>query len=80
MHHPFSFEGYQGESLKLVSQQNRAWSDCTDVQAGLALFWWPRLITFGFSRIRVTANHFHLKQDEGFKEDSLLFIINQFDK
>ena len=31
---------------KLIRQQyNRAWSDCTDVQAGLALqYWWQRLI------------------------------------
>ena len=31
----------------------RAWSDCTDVQAGQALYWWQRLITFGVGRIRV---------------------------
>ena len=42
---------------KLVSQQYRAWSDCTDVQAGLALYWWQRLITFGFNRIRVNVYH-----------------------
>ena len=38
---------------KLVSQQYRAWLDCTDVQAGLALYWWQSLITFGVGRIRV---------------------------
>ena len=32
-----SFYGYQDENFKLVSQQYRAWSDCTDVQADLAL-------------------------------------------
>ena len=45
------FLGYQDE--KLVSHQYRAWSDCMDVQAGLALCWWQRLITFDCSRIRV---------------------------
>ena len=39
--------------MKLVSQQYRAWSDCTDVQDGLALYWWQRLLTFGVGRIRV---------------------------
>ena len=39
--------------LPLVSQQYRAWLDCTDVQAGLALCWWQRLILFGSSRITV---------------------------
>ena len=37
----------------MASQQYRAWSDCMDLQAGLVLVWWQRLITFGFSRIRV---------------------------
>ena len=32
----------------IVSQHYRAWSDCTDMQAGLALF-----TTFSFSRVRV---------------------------
>ena len=52
-HSPLSFWGYQDENFQLVSQQYRAWSDCTDVQSGLALYWWQRLITFGVSRIRV---------------------------
>ena len=47
------FRDIQYENLKLVSQQYRAWSDCKDVQAGLALYWWQRLITFGVGRIRV---------------------------
>ena len=34
----YHFKGYQNENLKLVSQQYRAWSNCTDVQAGLALY------------------------------------------
>ena len=29
----------------MVSEQYRAWSDCTEMQAGLALYWWQRLIT-----------------------------------
>ena len=40
-------------NFKLASQQCRAWTDCMDVQAGLALYWLQRLITFGSSRIRV---------------------------
>ena len=39
----------------LVSHQYRAWSDITDVQTGLALYWWHRLITFGSNRIRVNT-------------------------
>ena len=42
----------------MVSQQYRALSNCTDVQAGLALYWWQKLITFGVGRIRV--NIFYL--------------------
>ena len=37
-------------SLILASQQYRAWSDCTDVQTGLALYWWQSLITFASRR------------------------------
>ena len=29
----------------------RTWSDYTNIQAGLALYWWQRLITFGSSRV-----------------------------
>ena len=32
-------------SCSIVSQQYRAWSDCTDMQDGLTLYWWQRLIT-----------------------------------
>ena len=39
-----SFKGYQDKNLKLVSQQYRAWSDCTDVS---------RLITISSSREKV---------------------------
>ena len=49
----YHFQGHQDENLKMVSQQYRAWLDCTDVQAGLALYWWESLITFGVGRIRV---------------------------
>ena len=41
------------KKLKLVSRQYRARSDCTDVQVGLALYWWQSLITFGVGKIRV---------------------------
>ena len=47
----------------MVSQQYRVWSDCTDVQAGLALYWWQRLITFGVSRIRVEVHSYTLFKD-----------------
>ena len=43
----------KNRTWKMVSQQYRAWSNCTDVQAGLALYWWQRLITFGSSKRRV---------------------------
>ena len=34
----YRFQGYQNENMMLVSQEYRAWSDCTDVQAGLAIY------------------------------------------
>ena len=43
----------QDENFKSVSQQYRAWSDCTDVQTGLTLYWWQTIITFGSSRVKV---------------------------
>ena len=49
----YHFKGYQDGNLKLVSQQYRAWSDCTEEQASLALYWWQSLITFGVGRIKV---------------------------
>ena len=52
----YHFKGYQDENLKLDSQQYRAWSDCMDVQAGLAQYCWQRLITFGVGKIRVKTN------------------------
>ena len=42
-------------NIKTRSQQYGAWSDCMDVQAGLALYRWQRLITIGSSRIRVVT-------------------------
>ena len=30
-------------TINVASQKYRAWSDCTDVQAGQALYWWQRL-------------------------------------
>ena len=49
----YHIQGYQDVHLKLDRQQYKAWSDCMDVQAGMALYWWQMLITFGSSRIRV---------------------------
>ena len=54
----YHFQGHQDKNLNLVSQQYRTWSDCTDVQSGLALYWWQRLITFGVGRIRVKVSSF----------------------
>ena len=49
--------GHNQISLHMIMEslepgQYRAWSDCTDVQVGLALYWRQRLITFNSSRIR----------------------------
>ena len=49
----YQFQGYQDKNLKLVSQQYRTWSDSTDLQTGLALYWWQRLISFSSRRVRV---------------------------
>ena len=49
----YHLQGYQDENLKLASQQYRPWSDCTDVQPGLALYWWQKLIIFGVGKIRI---------------------------
>ena len=46
------FRDIKMRTWKLVYQQYKAWSDCQDVQAGLALCWWQRLIIFGSIRIR----------------------------
>ena len=43
--------GYQDEKPKLISQQYRAWSDCTDVQVDMVLWYGQRLITFASSSI-----------------------------
>ena len=52
----FGTAQYQFRDIKMVSQQYRAWSDCMDVKASLALYWWQRLITFGVGRIRVNKH------------------------
>ena len=39
--------------LEISRLKTWSWSECTDVQAGLALYCWQRLITFGSGRIRV---------------------------
>ena len=49
----YQFWGYQDENFKIGSQQYRDWSDCTDVEAGLALYWWQKLMTMGSSRVSV---------------------------
>ena len=38
----------------MTNHQYRVWSDFTDVQTGQALYWWQRLVTFSYSRERVT--------------------------
>ena len=59
VHFPFlelsiiSFGEYHDENLKLVSQQYRTSSDCTDVKAGLVLNRWQRLSTYSSSRVRI---------------------------
>ena len=40
----------------------RPWSDCTNVQACLALYWWQRLITFASSNIRASKPDLFYKQ------------------
>ena len=32
------------ENMSVASKWYRAWLDCMDVQAGLALYWWQRLL------------------------------------
>jgi hypothetical protein len=56
----YHFKGYQDENIKLVSQQYRDWPDFTDVQAGLALFWWQRHLVpavGGLSNVKRTKKH-----------------------
>ena len=48
----FHFRDIKIRTWSWVSQQYRAWSDCMNVQACLALYWWQRLISLGSSRIR----------------------------
>ena len=47
------FRDVKIKTWKLVIQQYRGWSDCTEVQAGMALYWWQSLFTFGVGWIRV---------------------------
>ena len=46
----FIFRDIKVRTWKLVSQQYRAWSNCTDVQSGLAVYWWHMLSTFNSER------------------------------
>ena len=48
----------------MVNQQYRAWSDCIDGQAGLALYWWQRLIACGSRRKRVKELAVQLQNDK----------------
>ena len=52
----FQFWGHQGENDQSVSQQYTAWTDCMDLQAGLAVY-----------ILVAKANHFLLKQTKGLK-------------
>ena len=45
--------GDVNEILMLGCQQNRVWSDCMHVQAGLAVYLWQRLINSVSSRVRL---------------------------
>ena len=63
----YQFQGYY--NLKFVSQECRALSDCMDMQAGLDLYWWKRLITSGCRSILMNIlidvffilfKHFHI--------------------
>ena len=47
------FRNIKMRTWKLFSNQYRAWSGCTDVHAGPALYWWQWLFTFCSNRIRV---------------------------
>ena len=68
---------------KLVSQKYRTlWSDCTNVQADLALYWWQKLIIFGPGRIRVITLISHKTLKKAFQQyntDSHLFCFVLFD-
>jgi hypothetical protein len=62
----------------MVSQQLRAWSDCIDVKAGLALYWWQRQTTFATSRQRVKFYTFKVREQSGKYLEFLDIIINYF--
>ena len=51
--YPISFLGRSRSKLEVGQPQYKAWSDCTGVQAGLAMYWGQSLINLGFGRIRV---------------------------
>ena len=68
----------QGGNLNLVSQQYRAWSYCTGVHAGLALYWWQKLITFGVGRIRV--KNYSVKHQRWSEYKNSIFCFIKFIK
>ena len=55
---PLSFLGYQDENLKMVSHRYRAWSECTDVQAGLAVYWWHSLVFTSMSAVFLSTSNY----------------------
>ena len=74
------FRDIRMRTWKLFSQQYRDWSDCTDMQASLALYWWQRLITFSSDRIRAKWMHCHTHTTElsHFKQETLFHYCPLF--
>ena len=65
--------------MKLASQQyDRAWSDYMDVQAGLDLYWWQRLITFDSCRIRAKKVISKFEEIKIFTFHIMLFHLANF--
>ena len=64
--------------LRLVSQvQYSGWTGCADVQAGLALYWWHRLITFGCRRIKVKSHTTLMFLDICIKSRTVIFLVTK---
>jgi hypothetical protein len=75
IHFPYSF-GYHCKNLILGSQQYRAWLDYIDDQAGLALCWWQRPITFDSSRLRVNIHVITLIKIVSYDLYTMAWFIN----
>ena len=70
--------GYQDDILKMVSQQYKDRSDYMAVQAGMALYWWHKLINFDSSRVRVKVlNQVKMDGPNSEMTDKLLKIWKQ---